>query len=141
MTRQPEKRNNQKIANGHGIDTYSADGNDPETVYELFEKLVDETRKGAGPKYVELKTYRWREHCGPNYDNDLGYRSLEEFKSWERNDPISVYREKLKKRGLINAKLEHKFDGQIAKEIAGAFQFAFDSDYPDHKEMAELTYG
>ena len=35
-------------------------------------------RAGRGPQFVELETYRWREHCGPNYDNDLGYRT-EEF--------------------------------------------------------------
>ena len=36
----------------------------------------------SGPYFFEFKNYRWREHCGPNYDNDIGYRQKNEFKYW-----------------------------------------------------------
>ena len=32
-------------------------------------------RAGGGPRFLEFSTYRWREHCGPFYDNDIGYRT------------------------------------------------------------------
>ena len=85
--RQPEERNNRKIVEGHGMEYFNADGNDPDVVYELCKALIEDTRRGGGPKYVELQTYRWREHCGPNYDDDLGYRSALEIKHWRKNDP------------------------------------------------------
>ena len=34
--------------------------------------------------------YRWREHCGQGYDNDIGYRTELEFESWKQKDPIKL---------------------------------------------------
>ena len=47
-------------------------------------------RTDGGPGLIELETYRWREHCGPNYDNDIGYRTEEEFEMWKDNDPLGI---------------------------------------------------
>ena len=49
-------------------------------------------RKGK-PCLIEIETYRFLEHCGPNYDNDLEYRSNKEFEKYMKNDPLK----KLKK--------------------------------------------
>ena len=40
-------------------------------------------QKNKGPFY-SLNTYRHREHCGPNYDNNIGYRTEKEFKHWKK---------------------------------------------------------
>ena len=57
----------------------------------LKKDSLDKIRSGNGPMFIEFKTYRWREHCGPNYDNNLGYRDESEFLRWKKNDPISNY--------------------------------------------------
>ena len=41
--------------------------------------VIKKIRNGIGPVFIEFSTYRWLEHCGPNYDNDIGYRSIVEF--------------------------------------------------------------
>ena len=71
------------------------DGNDPQAVYEAAVAAIALIRAGQGPFFLELTTYRWREHCGPNYDNDIGYRTEEEFQEWKRKDPIPLFEEKL----------------------------------------------
>ena len=38
-------------------------------------------RRGEGPAFIECRTYRWREHVGPNEDYDQGYRARERFRS------------------------------------------------------------
>ena len=54
-------------------------------VYEKVSWAVSKIRAGSGPMFIELPTYRWREHCGPGFDNDIGYRSEEEFEEWKRD--------------------------------------------------------
>ena len=50
------------------------------------EKAINYIRKTKKPFFLQLDTYRWREHCGPkNYDNHIGYRSNSEFLRWKKN--------------------------------------------------------
>ena len=85
-------------------------------------------------------TYRWREHCGPNFDNDIGYRSEEEYQYWKSKDPIK----KLKKQILLeDANLEEKiirFKYSIYQEIITAFEYAENSQYPDQDEAYKGVY-
>ncbi|HIO55582.1 MAG TPA: thiamine pyrophosphate-dependent dehydrogenase E1 component subunit alpha, partial [Candidatus Marinimicrobia bacterium] len=76
--RQPRVREVYEVARGHGIESRQGDGNDVDEVYEMTKRAVDKARKGGGPTFLEFKTYRWREHCGPLYDNDIGYRTESE---------------------------------------------------------------
>ena len=76
------------LAEGHGITTLQADGNKVEEVYEVTRTAIEHIHSAKGPVFLELPTYRWREHCGPNYDNDIGYRSEAEFIEWQQRDPI-----------------------------------------------------
>ena len=46
------------------------------------------------PYFLELPTYRWREHCGPGYDNDIGYRSDLNL-SFKQKDPIESLSQQL----------------------------------------------
>ena len=36
----------------------------------------------------QLDTFRHREHCGPNFDDDLDYRSKNEVELGFINDPV-----------------------------------------------------
>ena len=45
-------------------------------------------RNNRKPFFLLFNNYRWREHCGPNYDNNIGYRTEKEFKSWKKRDPL-----------------------------------------------------
>ena len=49
---------------------------------------MDKIFGGLGTQFIEFNTYRWREHCGPNYDNDIGYRSEAEYLEWKEKDPL-----------------------------------------------------
>jgi len=86
--RQPENRSLSQLAAGHGMETMLADGNDVQAVYAASLQACDSLRQGKGPVFLEMPTYRWREHCGPNYDNDIGYRTPEEFQNWQAKDPL-----------------------------------------------------
>src|SRR5260221_8285353 len=52
-----------QLAQGHGVWSRQGDGNDVEQVYALAEQAIAHARGGHGPAFLELKTYRWLEHC------------------------------------------------------------------------------
>ena len=123
--RQPQQRSISDLAAGHGIETICANGNDAKEVFEKTSLAVSELRDGNGPRFIELSTYRWREHCGPGYDNNIGYRSEQEFEEWKLRDPLEIIT-----RGtnifLDRSKLE-----EIQLEIDHAFTTAINDPYPD----------
>ena len=81
--RQPKNRKIYDMAKGIGISSDSGDGNKLEEVYEMTRQAKTKILSNEGPQLLEFSTYRWREHCGPNYDNDIGYRDEEEFLNWK----------------------------------------------------------
>ncbi len=120
--RQPAARDRVKIAQAHGLHVDAGDGNVVEEVYEKTKLAVNHIRSGKGPVYLEFATYRHREHCGPNYDNHIGYRTPEEAALWESKCPILRLQDQ-----LHNDAQEQ----QISREIADAFQFALASPFPE----------
>ena len=74
----------------HGLPGVSVDGNDVLAVYEAAAHAVARARAGDGPTFIEAKTYRWREHVGPNFDVELGYRTQAELDAWMARDRKSV---------------------------------------------------
>ncbi len=128
--RQPEGREVFWLAQGHGVESHQGDGNDAVAVATLAGRAVDKARRGAGPTFLEFKTYRWREHCGPNYDNDLGYRTEAEFLKWKARCPVQRLRERLLADGVMTALQLDGLASRIKAEIAEAVRFAKESPYP-----------
>ena len=137
--RQP-KRKIIDLAKCHGVDCYEVDGNDVIDVYETTGQAITKIRNGGGPAFIEAATYRWREHCGPNFDNNIGYRTEEEFLSWKRNDPINQLKEKLLANNILNPDKIAVITEMINKKIDEAVKFAKSSPYPDKSELNKYIY-
>ena len=138
--RQPKKRDNLSLVKSLGIKGDKGDGNNVIEVYELAKKAVANIRKGKGPYYLEFETYRWREHCGPNYDNDLGYRTEKDFLKWKKKCPIDSFEKKLIKEDILSSIQADNFKQDIQAEIDDAVGFAKNSPYPESKEMLSDVY-
>jgi pyruvate dehydrogenase E1 component alpha subunit len=122
--RQPAHREVFQLAAGHGIVAHQGDGNDPLAVFDLMREAALHARSGQGPVFLELKTYRWREHCGPNYDNHIGYRTEAEFLAWQQRDPIATFEQRLRMAGLFDETSTATFKQGVAAEIAAAIAAA-----------------
>ena len=138
--RQPAGREIFKLAAGHGIDSYQGDGNNVMEVYKMAERAIRKARHGNGPTFLEFKTYRWREHCGPNYDNDLGYRTESEFEEWRRRCPIETLRGKLFEDGILRPQDIEQMVSELEAEIADAVTFAKQSPFPEERLLLEHIY-
>ncbi|HLO75655.1 MAG TPA: thiamine pyrophosphate-dependent enzyme, partial [Magnetospirillum sp.] len=129
-----------RLAEGHGIATSHGDGNDADEVFRLAGAAVARARAGDGPAFIELATYRSREHCGPNFDNDLGYRSPEEAAAWLARCPIATLRERLRAAAALTERDEAELVDAIDAEIAVAFEFARTSPFPPAHTAGDYVY-
>jgi TPP-dependent pyruvate/acetoin dehydrogenase alpha subunit len=123
------------LAPAHGLLGLTGDGNDIDEVHRLAGEAAERARKGLGGAIIELATYRWAEHCGPNDDINLGYRSQAEFDVWKARDPLVVARDRLTEEGLLDAPREHLAQELFAKEIDEAVRFAKESPFPPPEEL------
>lgn len=128
--RQPHSRKIFEMVASMGLPTSIADGNEIEESYQTVQNALDYVRAGRGPYFIELTTYRWLEHCGPNYDNDIGYRSQEEFEVWSRKDPVKSYEQILIGRGWLQSSEKDKISIHTDALVADAFNFAEYSAFP-----------
>ena len=128
--RQPEGRSIAKMAGGLGMKTGSGDGNDVAEVYTKTSEALASIRAGGGPQLLEFSTYRWLEHCGPNYDNDIGYRTEAEYLGWKAREPIARFESTLLSDGIVSAAEVVQMDLDIEREVSAAFEFAEASPFP-----------
>ncbi|HEY7519700.1 MAG TPA: thiamine pyrophosphate-dependent dehydrogenase E1 component subunit alpha [Methylomirabilota bacterium] len=138
--RRPEGRTLADLARGHGVLALEGDGNDADVVWELAGTAVEHARGGGGPAFVELATYRWLEHCGPNDDAHLGYRPPGELEAWKRRDPVRGYTERLLSRGVVTTSDVARVTAAIEAEIDAAVTFARSSPFPPKHELTEHVY-
>jgi len=77
------------------------------------------------PGFLEIVTYRYREHVGPNYDWDLGYRSEAEVVEHMARDPLLGIRSKLSEEKA--AKIEEESN----RKVIAAFDAADIAPWPN----------
>ncbi|MBX3305474.1 MAG: thiamine pyrophosphate-dependent dehydrogenase E1 component subunit alpha [Nitrospira sp.] len=142
-TRRNERQPNRpiyRIAEAHGMPVAVADGNDVETVVSLVSAAVDSARSGNGPQFLEFDAYRWREHCGPDFDDHLKYRSVQEIQTGMNNCPIDRYKTILLQTGILDELGCAGIETQIREEVSAAFDFALASSKPTIKDAWEKVY-
>lgn len=125
-----------KIAEAHGLNARLVDGNDIHQVVDASKEMVGLARADQGPQFLECKTYRWREHCGPDFDNHLGYRADTVIAAGHADCPI----ERLVKFIDISEGTYLNIKSEIAREIDDVFTFAIDSKHPEYESAKDYLY-
>lgn len=137
--RQP-RRPISALGPAHGVAAAQGDGNDADVVSRLAGEAVARARSGEGATIIELMTYRWLEHSGPNDDIALNYRTEAELAAWKLRDPVATFRARLLAEGVIDKAADTALREEIAKEIAEAVAFAKASAYPPVSELNEHVF-
>lgn len=129
-----------ELAKAHGMESFFGNGNDVEEVLNISRLAVDKARKGLGPQFLEFRTYRWREHCGPNFDDDLNYRPIQEIEAGLKDCPIAGYRSKLEKENNSFHLIADRYETEIREETSAAFKFALSSEKPTIDDAKSKVY-
>jgi TPP-dependent pyruvate/acetoin dehydrogenase alpha subunit len=138
--RQPKGRHLTEVATALGLTSEAVDGNDAVACYQAVTRALEEARKGAGAQFIEFRTFRHREHCGPGDDDHLGYRQLGELESWHARDPIALLQAKV-------IQLNPTLTGEIESmrrltevEIKAAFSAARLAPFPELEDCMGDVY-
>ena len=138
--RQAKNRDISKLVESHGIKSYKGNGNDIDRVYDLSDKAIKYIKKNKAPAFLDFETFRWLEHCGPNWDDDLGYRKGDELKNWIEKCPIENFENKMLQNGIINENDVNIYKETINSEIEEAFLFAKKSPFPNIDILNQHVY-
>ena len=137
--RQPKKFL-EKIGKLYDLKVDYLNGNKVDEVYVKSKKMINYIKNKRKPGLIVLNTHRYKEHCGPNEDIQLGYRNIKEFDYWKKNDPL-IYCEKiLKKKYKVTEIILEKIKQETLKKCNNAFIFAKKSKLPKHAAAKEKVY-
>ena len=136
--RQPKNRKIYKMVKTIGVKSLQCDGNNIDKIFKSFNFATKLIRSKHQPFFLEFNTYRWREHCGPEYDNNLGYRSKYEFESWKKKDSLNNLKKYLMNN--LGEKLINSMNKSIIKKIDNAFIFAEKSKFPKQDTILKDIY-
>ena len=108
-------------AAAYGMATAALDGMDVVAVHEGVKLAAQQVRSGAGPYFVEMKTYRFRAHS--MFDPDL-YRNKQEIEAWKARGPIHTFSARLKAQGSLTEAGFLALDAKAQAEVDAAVAFA-----------------
>jgi pyruvate dehydrogenase E1 component alpha subunit len=122
-------------AEAFGIEAFEVDGQDVLAVNELARQLTERCRKGEGPFFMELKTYRYHGHHVGDINRDY-YRSKDEEVEWKTaRDPITNFGKWLIDQKIMTADELTALGNEISEDAKTAVDYALSAPYPDASEV------
>ena len=108
-------------AESYKVPATVVDGMDVVAVENSVGAAASEIRDGAGPRFLELATYRFRAHS--MFDPEL-YRDRAEVEAWKGRGPIVRFTRRLRDTGWLDDATVAALETEIAAEIDAAVDFA-----------------
>lgn len=141
MTPLDESVKNQNLAQraaAFGMDAAQVDGNDVGAVHEAAASAVGRMRRGGGPIFLEMMTYRLHGHM---HGDKESYRSKEEVAEWRRErDPIPYWKNEILSRKWAELDALDALETAVREELEQAADEAAKSEEPDAEEITTDVY-
>ena len=138
--RQPATVSIHARAASYGMPSACVDGNDVFAVSSAAREAVERARRGEGPSFLECITYRWREHVGPLWDYDKGYRTKAEVDEWIARCPVKRATERLVAGGTCSAADVARIERDCQEEVDRAVAAAKAAPFPAVEDLTVGTY-
>ena len=127
-------------AKAFGIEAHEVDGQDVLAVNTLAQDLVARARKGEGPFFVQLNTYRYHGHHVGDINRGY-YRTKEEEADWKaKRDPITNFGAWLAKEKIATADELDAVTEEVKADAEAAVAYALDAAYPPPSEVDAHVY-
>ncbi|GIH96312.1 pyruvate dehydrogenase (acetyl-transferring) E1 component subunit alpha [Planobispora siamensis] len=124
-------------AAAYDVVAWPVDGMDAAAVADAAARATESIRAGAGPHFLELRTYRFRAHS--MYDPDR-YRTKTEIEEWKHRDPVSSLAERMKAAGDLTDDDVRVMDKEITEEIDRAVAFAERAPLEPVEDLTRFVY-
>ncbi len=126
-----------KLGLGYEMPCGPVDAMDPVKVAEAMDEAITRARKGGGPTFLELKTYRYRGH---SMSDAQKYRTKEEVAEYQKIDPITQVRGIIKEKNYASDDEITMIDKRVKDRVAECQKFAEDSPFPEKNVMYDVVY-
>ncbi|MDB4134419.1 pyruvate dehydrogenase (acetyl-transferring) E1 component subunit alpha [Flavobacteriaceae bacterium] len=126
-----------KLGLGYEMPCGPVDAMSPEKVAEALSPAIERARKGEGPTFLEMKTYRYRGHSMSDAQH---YRTKDEVAEYKKIDPITQVKDLILKKKYSTQVELSKIDDKIKNKVKECEKFAEESDYPDTSLMYDAVY-
>jgi acetoin:2,6-dichlorophenolindophenol oxidoreductase subunit alpha len=124
-------------ADAYGMPWEVVEGNDVIKVNEAASRAIDRARKGAGPTFLELKTYR---RSGHSRNDACGYRDKNEEKEWFAKDPLILCKNYILDKKLGTTGDLELLENKALAQIEDAVEFARSSPSPEPFDALTNVY-
>lgn len=125
-------------ARAYGLGGIRVDGNDVIAVHHVLSDAIASARRGEGPTFVELLTYRVAPHS--TSDDPTRYRSNAEVDVWLKRDPLDRLVRFLRSQSLLSDAEEERIEQETAREIKDAIEQVEASGPPPLSSLFEDVY-
>ena len=126
-----------KLGLGYDMPSYPVDGMDPVKVAEAAYEAIERARRGDGPTFLDVRTYRYRGHSMSDAEP---YRTKEEVEEYKQEDPIlHVQSHLLANKWATQEELDNMVE-EVKKEVEACVDFAENSPFPEEDVMYKYIY-
>jgi pyruvate dehydrogenase E1 component alpha subunit len=126
-----------KMGAAYDMPSYRVDGMKCETVHEALAEACARARRGDGPTFLEIKTYRYRGH---SMSDPATYRSKDELNEYKKLDPIETTKATILAAGYATEAELDAMEEEIMKTVEESVTFSENSPYPDASELFKDVY-
>jgi len=126
-----------KLGLPYGIPSQAVDGMDPAAVHVAMDEAVQRARRGEGPTFLEMRTYRYKGH---SMSDPQKYRTKEELESYKAKDPIETTKQIIVEKGYADEKWFEEIDAKIKDIVEESVKFSEESPWPEASELYTDVY-
>lgn len=126
-----------KLGLGYEMPCGPVDGMNPVKVAKAMDEAIKRARKGDGPTFLEMKTYRYRGH---SMSDAKHYRSKKEEEEYQKIDPIKQVLDVIKEKEYLTEKEIEEIQKEVKAKVAECAKFAEESPFPQIQQMYDVVY-
>jgi pyruvate dehydrogenase E1 component alpha subunit len=126
-----------KLGLGYEMPCGPVDGMNPVKVAEAMDEAIDRARRGDGPTFLEMKTYRYRGHSMSDAQH---YRTKQEVEEYKKIDPITQVKEVILENNYATLEEIKIWDQEVKDKVKECEKFAEESDFPDVSLLHDIVY-
>ncbi len=126
-----------KIGLAYDMPSEPVDGMSCESVHEAMDRAVRRARKGEGPTFLEMRTYRYKGH---SMSDPARYRTKEEVEEYKAKDPIEIVKNTILEKKYADEAWFEEIAAKVKEEVEDSVKFAEESPFPDADELYKDVY-
>ena len=125
-------------APGYGMPGEVVDGNDVLAVEDAVARALDRARAGAGPTFLEMKTFRRMQHSMRTNLPDV--RDPAVVREWEPKDPLPRFESVLRERGELDEAQAAAIRREVEADVDAAVETALCDEEASPDDLLPSVY-